>query len=431
MITSVATLLRDLMVKESAALAREPITHGPTIGSMYEGLTREILDRAIPLSLDLRIVDGFIDAVSPDLSPQMDAMLVTGEGRQIPHTEHFVWPIRDVLAVLEVKKNLYGADLEDGFRKMRTVMHMQTALMEKDRSEKTYNLHAAFQAFARLTGHYPRSWKEASELPDELSFIFHTLVTEQLAPVRVIFGYEGYADEFSLRKGLADFLQANLGTPAGFGVGSLPNLIVCRQNSLLKMNGQPYISPQIEGWWQAIVSNAENPLRLLIELIWTKLSNRFSTQFPMDDSLQMERLASLLSTRLAKRGAVVGWEYREDGFDRQKLSGTVSTTWSPDQTSEDEWVVLMQVANKGELDVQDAGFRNYAREEGFDADALIAALVERRSLAWSDDRHVRLISTDTLFTAFMPDGRTIATSEADMLGMWFAKEMAEKGTKKP
>jgi hypothetical protein len=51
MITSVANLLRDLMVKKAVKLDEETITHPPTIGAMYEGLTRDILDRTIPASL--------------------------------------------------------------------------------------------------------------------------------------------------------------------------------------------------------------------------------------------------------------------------------------------------------------------------------------------------------------------------------------------
>jgi hypothetical protein len=46
MITSVSTRLRELMEKEIAKLAQEHMTHPPTIGAMYEGLTRDILDRA-------------------------------------------------------------------------------------------------------------------------------------------------------------------------------------------------------------------------------------------------------------------------------------------------------------------------------------------------------------------------------------------------
>ena len=87
MITTVAALLQELQAKEAAKLA-----------------TRDLLDRAIPSALNLRIVEGFVEDHEGNLSPQIDAMLVTGDGRQIPHTASFVWPVQKVIAVLEVKK---------------------------------------------------------------------------------------------------------------------------------------------------------------------------------------------------------------------------------------------------------------------------------------------------------------------------------------
>jgi hypothetical protein len=60
------------------------------------------------------------------------------------------------------------------------------------------------------------------------------LITEQFAPLRIVFGYEGYASEHSLRKGFLDFLERNPRT-AGFGTTSLPSLIVCGGHSLVKL----------------------------------------------------------------------------------------------------------------------------------------------------------------------------------------------------
>jgi hypothetical protein len=43
---------------EAAKLAKENIQHAPTIGAMYEGLTRELSDRAIPPALDVTLLRG-------------------------------------------------------------------------------------------------------------------------------------------------------------------------------------------------------------------------------------------------------------------------------------------------------------------------------------------------------------------------------------
>ena len=430
MITSIAKLLRELMLKEAEELDQDPITHAPTIGDMYEGLTRDLLDRAIPPSLNLRIVHGFIEGHDGALSQQVDAMLVTGEGRELPFGAGHVWPIGKVIAVLEVKKNLFGADLRDAFTKLRSVMHMHEAHL-RNMAEPLPEIRPAFHAFARLTGLYPRDWRAVQNLPDELSHIFRTLVSEQLAPVRIVIGYHGYANELSLREGLYKYLDDHH-MAAGFGVISLPNLIICRGNALLKMNGQPYGGP-IEGdWWHLAVSNAENPLRLLIELIWTRLSNEFGIALPMDDTLQMERLAPFLSVRFVRRGAEVGWEYRFNTLKSEQLAAVEPWTWAPDPADGNETVFLQILATRGEIDVRDAEYREFAAKEGFDPDALVAGLVKRRILAWCDEHTVRLIDGGTLITAVLPDGRVVHTSQADPLQLWLEEQSGvEAGPNKP
>lgn len=117
MISDMASLLKAFLDTEALKIAEQGITHGPTIGDMYEGLARETLSRTIPGGLDIRVVKGFIESVNGSLSSQIDCMIVTGEGRQLPHTDSYVWPIGDVLVVIEIKKNLYGKELRSSFEK--------------------------------------------------------------------------------------------------------------------------------------------------------------------------------------------------------------------------------------------------------------------------------------------------------------------------
>src|SRR5438105_1073518 len=118
MISTLANLLQGIREAEAKKLGDIDIRHGPTIGDMYEGLTRDILDRAIPPSLDLQLVEGFVEGVNGEQSNQTDIMLVKGKGRPVPYTDSMIWDIRNVLAVIEVKKTLYGDDLADAFGKM-------------------------------------------------------------------------------------------------------------------------------------------------------------------------------------------------------------------------------------------------------------------------------------------------------------------------
>lgn len=421
-ITSLAAALRDLMVKEATRLDGEDITHGPTIGAMYEGLTRDILDRVVPSSLDLQIVSGFAEGHDGTLSPQLDVMLVTGVGRALPYGAGYVWPIDKVIAVLEVKKNLYGADLADAFLKLRAVMHIHVA---KLRTNRSLDLRSSFHAYAMLTGRYLRTWEEVQALPQEQRYIFYALMDEQTAPVRAVIGYHGYANEHSLRQGLIDYLESILTTPQGFGITSFPNLIASRQNSILKLNGQPYIVPTDNDWWPAVASNDENPLRLLIELIWTRLSNEFEAAMPGDDSLMVERLAPLISARLQQDGARLGWQYRFEPIGRRALEEGKAHGWEPGAVTEDEYVFLNVLASAGDLDIRDEDFVGYAAKHGFDPDALVRSLVERRIIAWSGPRTVRLIDVRPLATTFLPDGRVVASSEHDMLDLWLKAQLKD------
>ncbi len=105
MINTISDLLRAFAAEERKKLDEFKLGHGPTIGAMYEGLSREILERAIPEFLNLQVVDGFI-SFNDEQSGQIDCMLVQGEGTKIPSTKSYIWPIQDVITVFEVKKKL-------------------------------------------------------------------------------------------------------------------------------------------------------------------------------------------------------------------------------------------------------------------------------------------------------------------------------------
>ncbi len=71
-IRDVAGLLRALQEAEAQQIEKAGITHAPTIGEMYEGLTEKILEKLIPAAADLRIVSGFVEAHLEDASGQID-----------------------------------------------------------------------------------------------------------------------------------------------------------------------------------------------------------------------------------------------------------------------------------------------------------------------------------------------------------------------
>src|SRR4051812_38842312 len=108
MIRTVADLLTKLLEVERERLDAMKLPHAPTIGGMYEGLSRKLLDKALPVE-GLRVVPGFIQDPAGNWSKQLDCLVVKGEGKEIPYQEARIFPLDDVIAVIEVKKNLYTA----------------------------------------------------------------------------------------------------------------------------------------------------------------------------------------------------------------------------------------------------------------------------------------------------------------------------------
>ncbi|WP_263350422.1 DUF6602 domain-containing protein [Acidicapsa acidisoli] len=84
MIKNVAALLKAFQEREIEAIQRSGISHAPTIGAQYEGMTGSVLKMMIPQELELQVVSGFVEGVDGTLSGQIDGMLVRGSGTPIP-----------------------------------------------------------------------------------------------------------------------------------------------------------------------------------------------------------------------------------------------------------------------------------------------------------------------------------------------------------
>lgn len=124
MIKTLGDLLDNLVRVGREKLAEFSIVKHPgLIGDMYEGLAREVTQKALSPASDLRVVKGMIINSQDQLSRQIDCMIVHGEGKLIPNTDHWIYNVKDVIAVVEVKKSLHSKDLADGVDLMADLYH--------------------------------------------------------------------------------------------------------------------------------------------------------------------------------------------------------------------------------------------------------------------------------------------------------------------
>ncbi len=417
-------MLLAFMKAESKALANYDLKHAPSIGNMYEGLSSKILNSAVPVGLELRVVSGFIVDAQNNMSGQIDCMLVTGEGEQIPYTEYYKWPVWDVLAVIEVKKNLYGAELADSFYHLRQVSEsFSNWVFAEGGKKRSFSLIPAMRAFSTITGIHAPRYPDRMSLTEPLQLIYHTLVAEQLTPVLIVFGYNGYKSETSLRDGLYDFLKdRDLGK--GYGVPSFPHQITCNGNSLVKLTGQPYMVPMDGDYWTFYGSTQSNPLWVMIELIWTKIANRFSIEMSWGEDLDVEVIKRFMEAKAILENGQGGWMLKYTSMSGDDEPSVQHKAWSPEFVSNTQFVIFNELC-KEELDITAPAFIEYISNEEKSVESFVADL--RKTGLVSLDGTILRLTTAKLMCAILPEGGfAVGENNTGRMTRYMLKKMRKK-----
>jgi hypothetical protein len=419
MIETIAQLLKAFSDNERRQLDAQKIEHGPTIGAMYEGLTRELLDRAVPPQLELRVLSGFA-YFKDHTSGELDCMLVRGDGERVPYTEKYRWHISNVIAVLEVKKTLTAEDLADSYNHLRTVGQLYSDYVQSDEAAGVQvDLSLPRRVFGQITGIASPPHDKIDTLPFALELIHRTLTTEFLGPIRIVLGHHGWKREKTLRDHIAKLLRERLANgPAGMGVGSFPQLIIGGGFSLVKANGLPYVSSLIDGMWPFLLSTSHNPVRVMLELLFCRIDHLYHTNLAQDSSNMQEAMSSCIRARAVELSDRKGWEYIYDELSESSLRerGT-EAPWHPAELTAAQFTIVCQLCNGDEIRTDDPDFASYAAKEPGGARAFVEALTATRLVA-VDSTTLRL-TTIACMTLITPDGRFVAgENNAGQMQLW-------------
>ncbi len=124
--------------------------------------------------------------------------------------------------IIEVKKTLYGAKIKEAMDLLRQFWREVAEVGQP----KTGLLNDAWRALFKQ--HLP-AVAEINNLPFHQEMIYHSLLVEAVLPLRVVFGYEGYVDEYGLREGFVGYLNEIAAQPpevrTRFNINAFPNLI--------------------------------------------------------------------------------------------------------------------------------------------------------------------------------------------------------------
>lgn len=397
-ITSLGELLEAFIRHEKELITQFEsegfkLTHGPTIGDMYEGLTKNLVANAIPPSLNLRIVSGFIKGCENKSSGQIDCMLVKGEGRIIPNTDHEIVELHNVLAVFEVKKTLYGGefpDVLDHFHQLMALDHAPGFSIEAE---------SVFRTFSQICGVYIESHDESQQLPFHQQLVYTSLVSEHTRPLRIAISYDGFKRESGFRKSFVGMIEENVGK-RWIPPTNWPDLIVSGEYSMIKLNGRPYAAPSQSGYWDIYGTTRASPIRLMLELIYTRISKDVDIVDFWGDDLEIEAITPFLQAEAVEEGNNKGWRLLHTVRTESELNHlTPSAPWLPFICDKEETIVLIMLCNSPD------GLEISEIEKGIaeKAQALVDRLTKSGLVARRGEK--LWLTTVQARVGFLPDGR--------------------------
>lgn len=431
MIEKASELLEQFIKIEKQALDDIDMPHMPTLGSAYEEITKQGIDQAfaIPKSLDLKVVSGFISVGEEMLPQQIDGMLVCGDGKQYGRTQEYIYPIDQVLCIFEVKKTLNKTDYTDAFDHLRVIRQKYSEYFEsKFDDDPTFepNIDVAREHFSQITGkEAPERYSQINSLSKSDGILFYSLVQETLAPLSIIHGYGGYTTEAGMRNAFLDILFEKGETSGeGLGIPSIPSLVTTNGFSIVKGNGIPYIAINEEREWAALLSTKGNAARIILEVIWSKISLYFDVAMPWGEDPHTEVAVPLIFAKPVETEDAAGWYYVPVRFKESELSVRESIQeWQPIRISQDmSEVIYSMLATGGYVHLDRIG--QIARSHLIQPDQLLKQLMSTMLFKQIGD-YVRPISS-WLHMVTDEDNQYFISSSRDRLDIWCERNDIDK-----
>ena len=122
-------------------------------------------------------------------------MFIVGEGEKIPYTDKFIYDCSKVIAVIQVKKNLYSDDIQSSLTNLKSVIDVT-----EEREGEYYHGNMIKSSYRMICHEETPLRSEISSLNFEKEMIYHILTLEAFYPIRIVWGYNGFSSEFSLEK---------------------------------------------------------------------------------------------------------------------------------------------------------------------------------------------------------------------------------------
>jgi len=273
------------------------------------------------------------------------------------------------------------------------------------------------------------------KLSIQKEMIYHILLMEAFYPLRIVWGYNGFKSEYSLRQSFIEYLETNsspIGSAEirGFGPLNLPNLIICGKYSILKNNGMPIGSTiTADNWWSVLTSSSKNPIYYLLEILWTRLSYMFEISSDIfGEDLELETMHTFLDCRYIEVGERKGWEYFYIPTSKKKLEEPYENKeWKPVFLNNLQFKIIERLCFEDSINFnQEIEFIHEIESSGLEFDYFIESLIAT-GLIEINQKTITLITKECQ-CAITTKGEYIAgENNSGRLTRWLKKDKMKNG----
>lgn len=178
-----------------------------------------------------------------------------------------------------------------------------------------------------------------------------------------------------------------------------------------------------DNYWPVYASYSIEPIRLILELIWTRLSYKYGlSSIIFGEDLEIELLHDYIRCKQIIKDGSEGWEYRYNDTPKNILENTtLKKEWEPAFLNETQIVVISRLCIDEEIEISDPDFQQYIISSGYNLEIFIDNLIETGLVCIDKQNKLRLLTKECGLLV-LPDGRFAAGENCSgRLNRWSLK----------
>lgn len=189
---------------------------------------------------------------------------------------------------------------------------------------------------------------------------------------------------------------------------------------MVKANGRPYLKPLRDGYWDFMLSSKANPVLLMLELIWTKISLEFDVGMPWGDDFEMEGLNEFLRAKAIIKEEQGGWMFKYDELSKDTLeSRTSSIEWEPVEVTSSVYAIFHQLT-QSDVYTKEPDFIAFAEKGAGSVSEFIDQITSTNFAAY--DGESLSLNSENLIAAVLSDGRfVLAENNSGRFDAWLKR----------